>query len=590
MTKSIIKKVFSRKRLLVITILSILIIGTIATIYIKSSGAKDDTKYIQNKVRKGSIDVTISGSGTVTSSSRQDITAKVSGTISALFFKEGDSVKKGDLLVGIDSMDLDQNIRRTKLSIEQAQNDLNTSIENVENLSITSPISGQVSNILINEGDNVNKGADICTITDTSALKFTVSFNESQIKKIYAGQQAEVYLQDYMDIVNGVVMYVNNSPVIVDGGGKVYNVEISINNTGSIRAGVRASAKVNNVFSVDSGIAEYKDVKKIKALSSGTVEEIKIRENEYVSKNKIIAILENDDLKSQVTTNRLKLEDLYIQLSSQQEQQSDYNITALVDGMIIKQDIKVGDTVKQGDTILSVSNPNVMEFKVPIDELDIVKVREGLESSVTVDAIPDKQFKGVVTKVSNEGTTENGVTTYEVTITIQNPENIKEGMNANATIIVQHKENILMLPITAVQKGSRSSFVLVPKDNTGSQNNMQSGTQRSNSNQISSSNSTGQRGNNQVRLNIDPNVTMKPIEVGINNDSFIEIVSGLNEGDIVLTRASSSTTNTQNRNATVMPFGGGGVRELEGGGQRMIYRQDSSGGTNSNSSSGGARQ
>lgn len=591
-------KEFLKKRFkLIIIVLLVVVVGVGGYYMFWGKKATAATKTIDYQVRRKSIDVVVSGTGTITSTSRQDISPKTSGTITKIFHSERDTVKAGDILFQLDDNDIAMQIDRTKLSIKQAQDNLNTAKSTLADLSVTTPIAGQVSNILVNIGDNVNKGQEICTVTDTSNLKFTVPFNGVQIKNIHVGDAADVFLQDYMDTVNGTVTYVSNAGKVVSGGGTLYNVEISISNPGSVMNGSKASAKIGDQYSVDSGILQYVDSRKVRALTSGTVQNINVNDQQQVNSGQVLVSLSNDDLIDQINGDQIKIQDLNIQIASQLRQQDNYKVTAVIDGTIINQTAKVGDVLKSADVIATISNPDAMQFDIPVDELDVAKIAVGMKSAVTVDALTGKKFDGVVTKVSSVGTTQNGVTTYPVTVTIQNPVDIREGMNANADIQVNHKDDILTLPITAVQKVRDKYFVFIKSANgTNSQQSTNQRSAKGKGQQSSSSGSgsgqwqgaSGQKQNSSANMNskmtnlmktLGSGVSIKMIQVGINNDSDIEIIGGLNEGDtVVVPVTQSSSSSSQQKSA--LPFGGAGPGggNYDGGNNRSSSQGNSGGG------------
>jgi HlyD family secretion protein len=220
---------FIKRRYKLSLIILVILIACCGTfVYVKSKNTSKSTTYTEYTVRKGSIDVTVSGTGSITSSYRQDLSPNVAGTVTAVYFNEGDNVKQGDLLFQLDDSTASANVKRTKLSIEQSQSDLESARESIRNLLVSAPIKGQISNLTISNGDSINKGQEICTVTDVSRLKLTVPFNGSQAKDFYVGQEVLVYLQDYMDTVTGEITYISNYGKVVSGGGSTYDVEISI--------------------------------------------------------------------------------------------------------------------------------------------------------------------------------------------------------------------------------------------------------------------------------------------------------------------------------------------------------------------------
>jgi HlyD family secretion protein len=104
---------------------------------------------------------------------------------------------------------------------------------------------------------------------------------------------------------------------------------------------------------------------------------------------------------------------------------------------------------------------------VSVDELDIPKVEVGQQAEILVEALPDHTYTGKVTKIANEGTTNNGVAAFDVTILLDNAEGIKPGMSAEAKILVASKDDALYLPVEAVQSFRGEYFVLVPQTASG---------------------------------------------------------------------------------------------------------------------------
>ena len=119
----------------------------------------------------------------------------------------------------------------------------------------------------------------------------------------------------------------------------------------------------------------------------------------------------------------------------------------------------MGDTLDatNGQTTLAVIyDLSDLTFDISLDELDIDQVAVGQTVNITCDSLENAgTIEGVVTKVSVAGTTENGVTSYPVTVQIDNPpEDLLPGMNVDATIVVDEAPDAIAVPISAVQRGN----------------------------------------------------------------------------------------------------------------------------------------
>lgn len=269
-----------------------------------------------------------------------------------------------------------------------------------------------------------------------------------------------------------------------------------------------------------------------------------------------MANITNDDLYIELETKNLNIEDMESQLEYATAKLSQYKIYSTIDGMLSIGDIKKGDSVKSGQTVFKVSNYDLMEFQIPVDELDIAKIQTNQTVNITVDALPEtsaKPLTGVVAKIAQEGTSSNGVTTYPVTVQLtESNSSLKVGMNVNGEIIINEKTNVLYVPIEAVQKRGNNNIVYVKSDEKAAQESSQRtqagaqlGTQRDRQN--SANQQAGTRARNQAQANsYYADAIAKTVEVGINNDEYIEILSGLKERDVVILPQSSSKSSSSN--------------------------------------------
>jgi HlyD family secretion protein len=132
------------------------------------------------------------------------------------------------------------------------------------------------------------------------------------------------------------------------------------------------------------------------------------------------------------------------------------NIVSPVDGMVISRNVDVGQTVAasfQTPTLFNIARDlSRMQIDTNVDEADIGAVRVRQPVTFTVDAYPDNTFKGTVSVIRNAPITVQNVVTYDVIVTIQNPDLIlKPGMTANVSIITATKQDVLKIPNAALR-------------------------------------------------------------------------------------------------------------------------------------------
>jgi HlyD family secretion protein len=308
---------------------------------------------------------------------------------------------------------------------------------------------------------------------------------------------------------------------------------------------------------------------------------------------------------NKISMDKLNIADAQNQLTYANQQLSKAAVTAPIGGVITAVNNLNGDSVQPGKAVLSIVDMSSLKIKVQVDELDIEKTKIGQKAQIIFDAIKGKTYDGTVETIAQTGTTANNVTTYDVIVDITDPTGIKIGMNANVTIQVDSKDNALTIPSEALIDRNGQKFVLVPNTSStassagtqGTSNNNQNtqnssgnngqSTNGNNQGQQSSNNQNGngqgkrngQSGTNSGSYNVTSSGRLVKVETGLENQNYVEITQGLNEGEKVLVQLpqTSSTTNNNNRNALSGGFGGG----FGGGGNFSGGNRQQSGGNSS---------
>lgn len=633
---------WNRKRFITLSIVALVIISiVIGFFYVTKYRAANSTSASAKRttqVVRGNMEVALSGSGTVTSSNTSDVMSNVQGKITKAYFKEGDKVKNGDLLFEIDDTDAKLNIQKIENQISQAQLSVSSNQKSYSNLTVTAPFDGKITDIAAKTGENASSNMTLFTITDTSKLTLTVPISTTDIKDIKTGQKAQVSIQEIFDTVEGEVTSIDDYTYTASDGGTVRNVEVTVKNPGRITDSNTASVEISTPDgakrSNEISKFEYSSKQALKAASNGTFAAVNVKENQYVKKGDVLIRIENDDLEVTAQTNDLKVQDLQNQLEAAKKQLEDYKIYSSIGGTVTGETAVAGDSVKSGDVLISIRDFEQMQFTISVDELDISKVKVGQQVSITIDALEEtkqKPLSGEVFYKAMEGNSTNGVATYDVKIKINETESLLAGMNANANIILSQAENTLMVPLEAVTKMGDRAFVRVIgteganqqqtgngkiRGNWGQNGNGNSATtggadrkaaagtadsNNDNSNQgRNSQNNAGTSERRQMTGALAANqeyyagTVMKAVELGMNNDEYVEIKSGLTEGDVVvlppLVANATTGTNSQQNGFSLGGlgggFGGGGMTRVMPAGGASGYP----GGTQNNRTSGGSNR
>ena len=615
-------KKWSRKSIITLVISLVVVLAVAVGIFLvvrqRESTSTMASAKRTTQVTRGNIEVSLSGAGTIESASTSDVMSNVQGKIIKAYKKVGDTVKKGELLYEMDDTDAKLQIQKIQNSIDQQQVSESNTSKSYSNMTVTAPFGGKVTGVTAVKGDNVNNGMTLFTITDTSKLKLSIPLSTANIPYVKIGQSVKINLQQFTDTINGVVTEIDDNTHTASTGGMVRDVIVTVNNPGTLSDESMSSSvdfKLTNGTEVNSSEESrfsYANKETVKAQTQGTLAVVNVKENQFVKKGDLLVRIENDQLQLTSQTDNLKMQDLQNQLDAAQKQLADYKICSAIDGTVTAVTYKAGDSVKSGDTLISIRDFKEMQFVIPIDELDISKIKVGQEASVTIDALPEtteNPLTGKVIASAMEGTSSNGVATYDVTIKVNETKGLLAGMNANANIILNKSENALRIPLEAVTKMGDRSFVRVLSN--GEEEPQDSGNWGRGENRGAGAGKAGGSGNGRnpgsSRRRMSAAFTqnqeyykdtaMKQIEVGLNNDEFVEIKSGLEEGEIVV--LPPLVTNTVNGNTNSQGgfgFGGfGGIGGMNrsmggsfGGGNSNRSTNRSSGGSNSGTSNPGS--
>ena len=175
----------------------------------------------------------------------------------------------------------------------------------------------------------------------------------------------------------------------------------------------------------------------------------------------------------------------------------DATVVAPIESTVLSIEIEEGERATEETVLMVLGNVSLMRAVTYINEVDIPKARIGQKVRISVDAFPDQTFWGEVTEIGLDGIIQENVVTYPVKIKIPNPEGLLfSGMTVEADIIIEARESALLLPVEAVEEKDGEYLVFVKGE--------------------------------------DGKPHPRKVKIGLQNESQVEIVEGLQEGEEVL--------------------------------------------------------
>ena len=509
------KKKFSgtSKTKKIIALILVIVIVIVAVKACSGKGKNDAMQastYTMDTAVRTSIVESITGTGTLEPADKYTVTTLLKGDVLSDAFEEGDIVKEDQTLYQIDSSDMETSIEKAQISVSSAQRNYNTAVKALDNLNVKTKVGGTVTDVLVEVGDEVSAGQEIAKVRDDSVMTIELPFPADEADTFYIGQSAEVTLYGSFETLSGTVASVSGATQVMPGNMIVKNVKINVDNPGAISEEQMATAEVGTSGSTQSGKFQYKENRSVNAEVSGEVVEIVNDEGALVSDGSTIIRLESDNVTDSVQSASDNVKDAQISLENQYENLEDYTVKSPINGTVIEKLVKAGDTIGAGAKLCTIYDLSYLKMTMNVDELDINKISVGQDVTITADAVEGKTFAGKVTKINMAGTTTNGVTTYPVEVQIDNPdEDLLPGMNVSTEIVVSQADDVIAIPVGAVTRGN---MVLVK---TGA--------------------------NSSEDPSIPEGYEYVEVETGISNDSYVEIKSGINEGDEIAYIFSSSS-------------------------------------------------
>ncbi len=543
------KKIFKSKIFWITLILAIIIIGGWIAM---QAGKKPAVEYATEAVKKGDLTQTVTATGQVDPAQDISLNFKSAGKLVFLPVDEGKIVKAGEVLARLDSAGLSAQVSQYRANLKSAQADL-------------AKIQAGYS-------------AEDIKVTEQKVIK---TQNDLKNLKIERDTQLDVYRQKALDAANYSIFTV---PVALD---KVYNYLLNDNTTGNLQV-----SKTNNLnqletsyYSVQSDFAQAK-LKFNDAKAEQTNEKILIAAdalrnvlfnlNDFLDQafvvadsiiiNSFYSQTDKDTIKSDVTaqqsTNNTALTSLQTaksnlsnginsyatsveaaknnlsiaqaelalkqagprsfeldsyeakvaqaqaQLAKAIADLSDYAITAPIDGTITKVNFSIGEQTNLSGPVIQMLSTAQFEVKVDIPESDIAKVKIGDKTEIELDAFgSDHVFAGTVSFIDPAQTVIQDVTYYKTTVIFDNNnewnQKLKSGMTADVTLKTGERKDVLYIPQRAVK--IRAATLAEKAEKYA-----------------------------EVLINGQPQE--KIVEIGLRGDNgLVEILSGLNEGELVIT-------------------------------------------------------
>ncbi len=521
--------------------------------YKKIFAAGVPTRYVISAVRRGTLVSSITGTGQVEAKQQVALQPEASGKVTRVYVTPGQKVKAGTLLVQIDAKDAVKSYNDAKINLESARLNLNK-ITRPDSLTLqqsNNQVVSAQSSLATANNDVVKAYNDAFTYmgnTFSDIPAINADFNSISFSSEVLSAQGTVAMdyktratasfgaasQSYNELLSSFRTLNRNSAtstidafiVSTQAMSKKYVdafqslsalVQFLSNQTGHSSPSLNTSTatlttdlgklttSLGNLTTTINSIQAAKnslDIAQRSLIEKQTSAATTLTGNPTDVRQAEITVMQRQGDLDQATINLGK-----------------YSVRSPFDGTVATVDVDPGDNASSGTSVATVISPNKIAT-ISLNEIDVAKVKIGDKATLTLDALPDLSLTGSVIQVDQIGTVSQGVVTYNVKLALDTQdESVKPGMSVSASIITDSKTDVLILPQSAVKMTGTTANVQV-LDNV-----------------------TGPTDNQGIVSSAKPRSV--PVEAGASNDSDIEIVSGLNEGDLVVTRTITTAATAQ---------------------------------------------
>jgi HlyD family secretion protein len=486
-------------------VLTVLLVGLVG--YFAFGGSAPSTDNVV-KAQIGSVKQEVSATGRVQPAQAVDLSFTRSGRATAVAVKTGDRVAQGQLLAQLDSSELLAQRQRELASITAAAQRVNQIVATSNSIQTTTSNTPANLNAALNTA--IEAMVDYTTIQYAYFDSYSGEANqianakEEILKSIYGqtrlGRVGAWYFLPLTTGLKGEIDSIQSNTTITD-----YNIYIT--SVKSVLTQTENGLELLNARLAGSAGVQASDAALIKA----NLEAVRAKNAALTDEKKVIV---NESYDIEIAKSQLEQAKASLALIDAQIGQN--SLRAPFAGIITSVDVERGEIVTGGPTISMISLGKY-EVEVNVSEADIAKLKVGNSANITLDAYgSDQIFAAVVTKIDPAARVTEGVATYTVTLQFVNQDDrILPGLTADIDIKTNEKNNVLYIPSRDIISKDGKKFVRVMVEST----------------------STDSRFANLSAVSETETNKVYEVEVqtGLRgSDGRIEIVSGLSEGDSIV--------------------------------------------------------
>ena len=483
--------------------------------------SEPEMQAVTDVVQYGSITSTVEGSGLTKAKNSESITLATAGVVQEVFVTEGQQVNAGDPLFIVDSESARTAVEKARSDLEGLQKQMSALQKDIAGLNLAPTYPGKLMDtVKLNPGDTISKGEKVATLADDTKLRLTQYYSYAYEGLITAGQSVEVSIPALMTSVTGTVEQVHMVSRVTAEGSRLFSAEIVLENSGTLTAGMTASATVTaggeTAYPYETGSLEYNRVGDLCSTVNGTVISSALVDYLQVSAGQVLVRIDGEDSEGEIFALQERIDNAQKELESAEKNLANCEAVAPISGTVMGLMLSPGMEVEANTAAVTIADTSTIIVDATVDERNVSYVKPGAYVEVNQ---WDTVYSGVVESLSLNSQAENGVARYPMVISVDNYDGtLMTGSYINYSMVASQNDNCLVVPIQCVRT------VTMPDGSAGDVVFVQ-----------------GDRPENAIDLEMPVDGVPEgfwavPVETGIADDYYVEIKSGVEADTVVFTQ------------------------------------------------------
>jgi HlyD family secretion protein len=530
------------------------------------------SKYVLALAKKDTIVSSVSGAGQVLAESVLTVKPSLSGTLTSVYVSNGDSVREGQVLAKLDQRAASISLAQARSSLQSAQASYDkiingstavdlqvtqTTVDNAKQDLVNKILNSftQVDNIIRTNVDQLYKDPDSYITPQFQLSFFDSAINSAVILTIKdqglslqlgsERQHITAVMKSYRQVSESLSSSSTNDDVkkaALQTEGYLKEVKVFLTD---LAEGVNSFSY--NTSKYKTNVESYKtSVASARTSVDNLLSDLGSTKQNLISSENQLLVKKTPARNEDITSAQAQLDSARASLQSAQNSYANNIIIAPFDGVIAGMTANKGDQVSSSASLLTLVTKTKIA-QIPFNEVDASHITVGQKVTLTFDALPELTISGKVIEVDPLGTVSQGVVTYNVKIGFDTQDDrIKPNMSVSASIITSVKQDVVTVPNEAVKTKNGVSKVSVASG---------------------IATSTASDG---ILLDVAP--TEVEVQIGVSNNKVTEIISGITEGQAVVTKTIAATSATTASAQSGLSLLGGNTRGGAGGTTRGLGR------------------